>query len=774
MKTNAETIKILQKNSKKLGIIVPDFLYTEVKNFKKNKIFFLNQINKKFKYKPIIIRSSSKNEDTRKFTNAGKYDSIILKKYSDSDIIKSINSIIKKFKNSNDQIIIQNLIKNTKYAGVIFTRNINNLSPYYIINYDSSGKTDVITSGKKDKTIKTLIVHKDKIKNTNQFKSVLKKIKKIETFFNNDFLDIEFAIRKNSLIIFQCRPLHNNNLQKEKNNDLDKNILENFINIKKKFSKLQKTLPDIIGEYTLFSNMADWNPAEMIGVKPSNLSLSLYSELITDEAWAIQRTLYGYKDVRPNPLMVTIAGSPYIDVRVDFNSFLPVSLDKKISKKILNYTMKKLSINNGLHDKVEFELLETCYDINSKQNVDKYLNKKESKIYLNLLKQITNRVIFKQDLLRIELDKLKKLDSELENIKNLHMSPIQKIYFLVNNCKHNGVIPFAGLARSAFIVTKILKSLNLKNIINNKELQNFYSSIDSVTRDINNLYLISKKKNNYKDFLSKYGHIRPSTYSIDSLNYSENFKKFFGKNLSYIKKGTFNLKKSKIKQINKIFKQHGLKFNCDMFFNFAKKVIFLRETSKLKFTISINEIFKEIRKLSRELNISKENLKHISIKDLLYYYNNLETDKLRKTINQKIKNCRHQFQVTDKIEFPNLIKNFNDFYVFEKTSFEGNFITVNECYGELIKIDKKNNNKKNLNNKIVIIESADPGYDYIFTYKIKGLITKYGGANSHMSIRCMELNIPAVIGIGRFDYEKIVNSNNLYLNCKDKILKIFN
>ena len=111
-------------------------------------------------------------------------------------------------------------------------------------------------------------------------------------------MDIEFAIRKNSLIIFQCRPIYNNNLQKEKNNDLDKNILENFINIKKKFSKLQKNLPDIIGEYTLFSNMADWNPAEMIGVKPSNLSLSLYSELITDEAWAIQKNLYGYKDVK--------------------------------------------------------------------------------------------------------------------------------------------------------------------------------------------------------------------------------------------------------------------------------------------------------------------------------------------------------------------------------------------------------------------------------------------------------------------------------------------
>ena len=28
-----------------------------------------------------------------------------------------------------------------------------------------------------------------------------------------------------------------------------------------------------------------------------------------------------------------------------------------------------------------------------------------------------------------------------------------------------------------------------------------------------------------------------------------------------------------------------------------------------------------------------------------------------------------------------------------------------------------------------MIENADPGYDYIFNYSIKGLITKYGGSN---------------------------------------------
>ena len=43
--------------------------------------------------------------------------------------------------------------------------------------------------------------------------------------------------------------------------------------------------------------MSDWNPAEMIGTKPTPMALSLYSELITDEIWAHQRLKYGYKDV---------------------------------------------------------------------------------------------------------------------------------------------------------------------------------------------------------------------------------------------------------------------------------------------------------------------------------------------------------------------------------------------------------------------------------------------------------------------------------------------
>jgi phosphohistidine swiveling domain-containing protein len=87
-------------------------------------------------------------------------------------------------------------------------------------------------------------------------------------------------------------------------------------------------------------------------------------------------------------------------------------------------------------------------------------------------------------------------------------------------------------------------------------------------------------------------------------------------------------------------------------------------------------------------------------------------------------------------------------------------------------IDVKN--IKNIKNKIILIENADPGFDYIFSHKIAGLITKYGGSNSHMSIRCLELGIPAIIGIGEKNFESLLNSNNVYLDCKQKIFRITN
>ena len=102
--------------------------------------------------------------------------------------------------------------------------------------------------------------------------------------------------------------------------------------------------------------------------------------------------------------------------------------------------------------------------------------------------------------------------------------------------------------------------------------------------------------------------------------------------------------------------------------------------------------------------------------------------------------------------------------------------TVAEIYEYRKIIDERivllNSSKiSNLNGKVVLIENADPGYDWIFSYNIRGLVTKYGGVASHMAIRCAEFDIPAAIGCGVLKFDKLKNSKRILLDCKNCNIK---
>ena len=73
---------------------------------------------------------------------------------------------------------------------------------------------------------------------------------------------------------------------------------------------------------------------------------------------------------------------------------------------------------------------------------------------------------------------------------------------------------------------------------------------------------------------------------------------------------------------------------------------------------------------------------------------------------------------------------------------------------------------------IVTIPSADPGYDWLFSYKIAGLVTAFGGVNSHMAIRAGELNLPAVIGAGETLYEHWSTATQLRIDCAARRVEI--
>ena len=133
-----------------------------------------------------------------------------------------------------------------------------------------------------------------------------------------------------------------------------------------------------------------------------------------------------------------------------------------------------------------------------------------------------------------------------------------------------------------------------------------------------------------------------------------------------------------------------------------------------------------------------------------------------------IKKNKKDFYFNKNFNVPNIIIKKEDIYsFFKKKNNVHTFITDKKIMSNVVCLDNKLI-RKNINNKIVCILNADPGYDFIFTKKINGLITEFGGPNSHMSIRCNELQVPAAIGVGGHIYEKISKSDFIELDCNIK------
>ena len=524
----------------------------------------------------------------------------------------------------------------------------------------------------------------------------------------------------------------------------------------------------LLGSKRFFSTMTDWNPAEIIGLKPKPLALSLYQSLITDETWALSRQELGYKKFSNLPLLYSFLGTPYIDIKTDLNSFLVNNLSNKIQSKLINFYLNEFKKKPDFYyDKVESELAINCISL----NVNKYknilikskLSSKDISSVIKIYTTLTNKIFFK---LEENIIKYKNGEKEFKKILKSKNSTINKIFLLHSLCKSHGTLPFANLARMAFIGVEFLNSFVDIKIITEKEKSLFLESNKSISIEMN--FLLKKNK---VEFLKRYGHLRPNSYEITNPNYKRGFKNYFENiNSNYAKKQTFNFSKFQLRKINLLLKKNNFKhIDAEKLIHFIKNSIYEREASKLFFTKIIDQIFVEIKNLSKRINLNNSDLSFLSIKELLNLYEKFTNKDIIIGIKENIKKNKKNYYFDIKFNLPNILINPDDIFNYSEERAAPTFITSKTINSKIFYL-KKINNKFDLKNKIICIKNADPGYDFIFNHNIEGLITAFGGPNSHMSIRCNEFNIPAVIGVGEKRFNQLIKKKNIYLNCEKKIL----
>ena len=748
---------------------IPKTKVYKIKNWKSDKKFIIKDIQNYFSNcKKIAIRSSSDKEDNLGASNAGVFLSELNVNVKNSEEIKiKIENVLlsyRKVLKSNSEIFIQEMIGNINMSGVIFSYNHNDLSPYYIINYDDvTGKTDSITSGNTKFSNKSLLIFRKASSHirSKRFILLIKAVIELEKLLELNTLDIEFCLtKKMELYLLQVRPITKlNNFNKYNIQEFQQNLNIVKKKIKKKLIKQKK----IFGNKNVFGQMPDWNPAEIIGEYPRPLAYSLYKKLITNHSWARARELMGYRKLTYKQLMFSLARQPYIDTRLSFNSFLPENLNKNISKKLINYWLDQLKLKPFLHDKVESEIAITCFsfDFFKKLSISPLKND-EKIIFYKELKKIFSNYFKSNDPGSIEynFNKIKKLEQKQKNYSN--NTPQKNI---INDCIKYGCVPFSILARHAFIATSVINSLENKKVISNSNKEKFLSSIKTISSDIiDDNFKLYKKKITKKDFMNKYGHLRPGTYDITSKCYSEtNYfnKKIISKNKK-IKK-SFKINKNILLKIKLLLKKEKLNITSLNLLNYVKKSLSLREYAKFIFTKNISILLNKIVLDGKKIGLKREDLSYLDINDCEGLIKK-KAKKYRKIIdNNKIKNKKFEL-----VKLPQIIYDTSAPFIIPFQSNKPNYITSKKITSELLivnsELNKKINNK--INNKIIAIENADPGYDWLFSYKISGLITKFGGVNSHMAIRCREFGLPAAIGCGEHLFDKIITQNQIVLDCK--------
>lgn len=777
--TKAETLRQLYQKLK-YAEVLPQYMFTVgawKADFEKVVTDFLAlDWNKN-----VIVRSSSLAEDTSNCSQAGKYESVTDVSGA-VEFQKAVETVLGSYDDDNpmNQVLVQPMLADVSICGVAFTLDPNTLGHYYVINYDDKGSTSAVTSGNgnanklyykfKGKSSAPLTAEEGQISERRMEKLCLA-LHELEDFFGQNNLDVEFAFTEaDVLCILQVRALC---IQGE---PADREQQEQELKrIEEKIKQAQKKKPFLCGEKALYSVMTDWNPAEMIGIRPKPLALSLYREIITDNVWAYQRDNYGYRNLRSFPLMVDFGGLPYIDVRVSFNSFVPAGLEEEISDKLVNYYLDRLVENPAKHDKAEFDILFSCYTFDLPQRIqilrDYGFSEEEVNKIIDALRAVTNNIIdHKNGLWRKDYGKSQTLNKRYDEIMSSDFDKIEKIYWLLEDCKRYGTLPFAGLARAAFIAVQILRSLVTCGIFTEADYEAFMSGINSVSSDMNHDFTELSQK----AFIRKYGHLRPGTYDITSQRYDEAPELYFEWNTVETvnpekETETFRLSLRQLALMKEKLYENGLTNDILELMDFIKTVIEGREYGKFAFTRNLSMALKLIGEIGQEYGISKEECAFLNIRDIYELY--ASAGDVRTSFLRSIQKGKCDYEVTRSITLPPMITGSKDAMSFYYPDSEPNYITSRRTVGEVC-VMEAGHEAGNLTDKIILIPSADPGYDWIFSHQIKGFITMFGGANSHMAIRAGELSIPAVVGVGTKNFERYKTAKMLEMDAGGKLVRV--
>ncbi|WP_017906242.1 PEP-utilizing enzyme [Pseudomonas asplenii] len=782
--TKSETLKRLQpllRNSQ----ILPLHYFT-VADWQRDPTGALAPIDRMEHGGSVIVRSSAKNEDGAASSMAGAFTSRLnVSTTMTGELSAAVEQVIASFaghQTDGNQVLIQPMLKDLQMSGVVMTYDLEHGAPYYVLNYDDeSGLTDTITGGIGIQ--KTVLVYRDtdrELVRSSRIQAVLDACRELEALCGQVPLDIEFAVDRNHQVyVLQVRRI---TLSNTWHPVIERRVARQLQHVRSFLTQRLAPQNGLYGTSTVLGVMPDWNPAEIIGTTARPLAASLYRLLVTDSTWREARSLMGYYSPKRHVLMVTLGHHPYIDVRCSFNSFLPAGLAPALCEKLVNAWLARLHANPEWHDKVEFEIVPTCldftFDSDFAARYGEVLTRDEYAVYRHSLGELTYNAITSQGpgSLSQALAEIRARESQQLSRTGQQSATVENINSLLHDCREHGTLQFAVLARHCFIAEALLRSANRRGALSAERLQAWKQSIATVTTELTSDYAaVCNQAAPRPQFLEKFGHLRPGTYEITSLRYDERDDLFASDPVQQFDASaqteTFQLQPHERRALQQLLDEQGWPISTEQLLSYASQAIQAREYAKLVFTRDLSDALQLLVSWGGEVGLAREDLSFLKIDDMLETLSVPLMDDLDRVLLERATQARNSYEQGISLKLGHLIGGIDDVFVVPLHRSLPNFITQKAIEAPGIQLRQDSPASISLQGRIICIENADPGYDWVFTRGIAGLVTQYGGANSHMAIRCAEFSIPAAIGCGEQLFNRLVRSTRIALDCRDKTLR---